>query len=148
MKPTKKTPTSTAVDEEKAESHSAKSVVGKGGKRQGITEAEFLRQVIELAQLRGFRVAHFRPARTAHGWRTAVAGDGKGFPDLVLVRDDRLIFAELKAGRGKCTEEQDAWLRALAAVAWGPDMPAGRIRVCEWHADSDSDWAQIERVLR
>jgi hypothetical protein len=30
--------------------------------------------VIELAKLRGWRTAHFRPARTAHGWRTAVLG--------------------------------------------------------------------------
>ena len=99
-----------------------------------ITEAEFLSQVLELAKLRGWRSAHFRPARTATGWRTAVSGDGKGFPDLVLIRDDILIVVELKVGRGKTTPEQDGWLSAFELVAsvyvWTPD-----------------DWATIERVL-
>jgi hypothetical protein len=48
-----------------------------------ITEAAFLRQVLDLAKLRGWRTAHFRPAQTSRGWRTAVQGDGAGFPDLV-----------------------------------------------------------------
>jgi hypothetical protein len=51
-----------------------------------ITEAEFLAQVLQLAKLCGWLTAHFRPAKTAHGWRTAVQGDGAGWPDLVLLR--------------------------------------------------------------
>ena len=47
----------------------------------------------------GGRVAHFRPPRTVHGWRTAVAADGAGFPDLVMVRGSRLLAAELKSER-------------------------------------------------
>jgi hypothetical protein len=47
----------------------------------------------------GWRAAHFRPARTAKGWRTPVAADGAGFPDLVLVRRTRIVAAELKSGR-------------------------------------------------
>src|SRR5262245_27573014 len=63
------------------------------------SEAGFMRTVIQLAQVCGWRVAHFRPARTAHGWRTAVRGEGKGFPDLLLVRGEELLVAELKVGR-------------------------------------------------
>ena len=89
-----------------------------------LAEAEFQRQVIDLAHILGWRVAHFRPAMTAHGWRTPVQADGKGFPDLVMVRRDRLIFAELKAEKRKLTPEQVEWFNALTAVAevyvWHP----------------------------
>jgi hypothetical protein len=78
-----------------------------------LTEAAFLAQVIDVAHVLGWRVAHFRPCQTGRGWRTAVQGDGKGFPDLVLVRRERLIFAELKAHRGGLTDEQRIWLDEL-----------------------------------
>src|SRR5262245_8031529 len=83
-------------------------------------EASFQSAVVAYAQLRGFRVVHFRPARTRHGWRTAILGDGAGFPDLLMVRPDgkggRIIAAELKAGRGKLTPAQEEWLRVLKAA--------------------------------
>lgn len=90
-----------------------------------VLERDWQAQVIDLARLCGWRVAHFRPALTKHGWRTPVAADGAGFPDLILVRD-RLIAAELKTANGKTTSEQDAWLAALAAAGvethvWRPD---------------------------
>jgi hypothetical protein len=66
------------------------------------SEASFLEQIIDLAHLFGWRVAHFRAARTFSGWRTPVQGDGKGFPDLVLCRRrrpnrerTRTIFADI-----------------------------------------------------
>src|SRR6202042_1235579 len=80
-----------------------------------VTEAELQHGVIELARLLGYRVAHFRPALTTKGWRTPVEADGKGFPDLVLARPGRLIFAELKTNTGRATLEQGEWLSALAA---------------------------------
>lgn len=36
-----------------------------------------------------------------------------GFPDLVLVRDGMLIFAELKTDTGKLTQHQRKWMAAL-----------------------------------
>jgi len=90
-----------------------------------MSEQELLDSVVELAHLFGWRVAHFRPARTAHGWRTPVAADGAGWPDLTLVRGDRLIFAELKSRRGRLSDEQQAWLDVLGAVGevhvWRPE---------------------------
>lgn len=93
-------------------------------------------QVIQLAKLHGFRVTHFRPAMTRAGkWMTAVQGDGKGFPDLVLVRGDQLIFAELKSERGKLSDEQRAWLDALGQTA---------ATCCVWRP---SDRKRIEDLL-
>lgn len=43
-------------------------------------ERQWQAQVIELARILGWRVAHFRPALTKHGWRTPVQADGAGFP--------------------------------------------------------------------
>jgi hypothetical protein len=99
------------------------------------TETEFLSQVIELARLFRWRVAHFRPAQTRHGWRTPVQADGKGFPDLVLVRD-RVIFAELKSDSGRVNDDQAAWLGDL--------MLAG----AETHTWRPRDLQTIAEVLR
>lgn len=100
-------------------------------------EADLHRGVIETAQLLGWRVAHFRPARTAHGWRTPVEADGKGFPDLVLVRD-RVVFVELKCGRNRLSPEQDAWLEAL------------KLAGVEAYLWTDETWGrgEVEAVLR
>lgn len=100
------------------------------------TEASFTRQVIALARIYGWRVAHFRPARTARGWRTPVQGDAAGFPDLVLLRGRDLIVAELKVGRNRPRESQRGWLDAfrtagIPAYVWRPD-----------------DWDTIEQTLR
>jgi hypothetical protein len=50
---------------------------------QLVSERDFQAAVLEAARVFGWHVAHFRPARTAHGWRTPVAADGAGFPDIV-----------------------------------------------------------------
>jgi hypothetical protein len=84
------------------------------------TEAELMALVTELAELYGWRWAHFRVARTKHGWATAVSGPlGKGWPDLVLTRerDGRMIFAELKSERGRLAEDQSVVLGYLMGIA-------------------------------
>lgn len=80
---------------------------------QPMSEAELQSAIIGLAQLLGWRVAHFRAANTAQGWMTPVAADGKGFPDLCMVRGERLLFVELKTEKGRLTLEQDEWIAAL-----------------------------------
>ena len=85
----------------------------------------FLQQVIELAQLHCWKVAGFRKAILRDRWITPVLGDAKGFPDLLLVREERLIFAELKVGKDKLSPEQKQWQDVLTFVAetviWGPE---------------------------
>lgn len=80
-----------------------------------ISENVFQSEVIKAARIHGWKIAHFRPAMTKHGWVTAVAGDGAGFPDCVLIREQRLIFAELKSDKGKLHPQQKEWLESLKA---------------------------------
>jgi hypothetical protein len=95
-----------------------------------ITERDWQRQVTDAAELFGWQWAHFRPARTDRGWRTPVSGPlGAGFPDLILAREGRLIFAELKAEGARLRPEQREVLDVLRQSAechvWRPsDLPA------------------------
>lgn len=96
-----------------------------GVQRVRLTERQFQDRVIAEARLRGWLVAHFRPAKTERGWRTPVSADGKGFPDLVLVRY-RVVYAELKSGSGKLSDDQAVWALRLAEAGaevhvWRPD---------------------------
>lgn len=87
-----------------------------------VSEADFTTAVIELAQYMGWMVCHFRPARTARGWRTAIQGD-TGFPDLVLARKGHVLFVELKVGRNVLRADQRKWADAIGVTAhvWRPE---------------------------
>jgi len=95
--------------------------------------------VLETAQLFSWLRAHFRAARTSRGWRTPVEADGKGFPDLVLVRAGRMKVVELKGDGGKLSHEQELWLAAFSTV---PNV--------EVHVWSPAEWisGEIETALR
>lgn len=99
-----------------------------------LTEAQLSEQVTALADLCGWRWTHFRPARTAQGWRTPVSG-APGFPDLVLVRGTRLVFAELKSARGRPSPEQRIWLDLLGRTS------------AEVYVWTPSDWTTIHECL-
>ena len=94
-----------------------------------MTERDFQRTVIDLAELHGWLVYHTFDSRHSQ----------KGFPDLVLCRPPRVIFAELKTEKGKLSAHQKTWIqniqqcRNLAANAyvWRP-----------------SDWNRITEELR
>lgn len=99
------------------------------------TEAEFQKQVIQLARLYGFRVAHFRAAMNRRGmWQTPVQADGAGFPDLLMVKD-RVIAAELKSPKGKPSPEQVAWMDAFRKAG------------VETYLWKPADWDEIVTVL-
>jgi hypothetical protein len=88
--------------------------------------------VVDLARLKGWLVYH------THDSRHSAAG----FPDLVLVRRGRLIFAELKrnatterAKARQVTADQAAWLAALGDVD-GAEVHLWR--PVDWSAVKDS----------
>lgn len=68
-----------------------------------MTEAQLQDAVIQLAHLRGWMTYHTYDSRRS----------SPGFPDLVLVRADRLVLVELKSASGRVTADQQRWLEAL-----------------------------------
>lgn len=87
------------------------------------TDGGWTTTVIRAARLYQWRVAHFRPIRTATGWITPVQGDA-GSPDLLLARGGVVILAECKAGSGRPTQAQREWAEAIGAQyrLWRPEM--------------------------
>jgi len=96
--------------------------------------------IMELANMYGYRAAHF-PSVLVTGrdgrpvYRTAVSAQGKGFPDLVLVkRDDRVLFVEVKGDGDKLRPDQETWLEDLRSAGcevhvWTPaDLDSGAIK--------------------
>lgn len=81
------------------------------------SEVAFQQQVLNLATLYDWSSYHTHDSRRSQ----------PGFPDLVLVRDGDLIFAELKSEKGRIRPEQAKWLRMLEQVQgvetylWRPD---------------------------
>jgi len=95
-----------------------------------LSEDDLLTSVLDLCRALHLRTAHFRPARTAQGWRTPVSGDGKGWPDLVIVGPRRLIMRELKSDVGRPSPAQLAWGHALATAG----VDAGVWRPRDWRS--------------
>lgn len=105
------------------------------------TEAQWQTVVVDYARLRGWLLHHGRPLRTVDGeWRTAITGD-RGFPDLVMVRRERLVVAELKSETGRAGPGQAAWAVGFQLVA------AASGGAVEFHHWRPSAWPEVERVL-
>lgn len=83
-----------------------------------MSEADLLGWIATSARMLGWLCYHTHDSRRSEA----------GFPDVCLVRGDRLIFAELKTLRGKVTDAQQRWLDAFAGVpgvvvhVWRPDQ--------------------------
>lgn len=106
----------------------------------GLREGQFQQAVYNLARANDWRVAHFRPVKvqrrdgsTYH--ETPIALDGRGWPDLVLVRGSQCLIRELKDDHGEAEPEQLDWLERLGAAG---------LDVAIWRP---SDWHLIEAVL-
>lgn len=107
---------------------------------RAISEDQFLKQIIDLAHVYGWKACHTRAARTSKGWRTPVQGDGAGFPDLILVREI-VIFAELKNEKGKISDAQEDWITTLNIATQTSKNP-GNAYI--WRP---SDWDRIVNIL-
>lgn len=85
-----------------------------------LTEKAWQAEVVRTALQLGWALVY----HTFDSRRSAI-----GFPDLVLCRPPRLIFAELKSEAGRITVAQAEWLEALAdssaeSYIWRPsDRP-------------------------
>ena len=82
-----------------------------------ISEQEFQNTITTLAKSMGWLVYHTYDSRRST----------PGFPDLVLVRGNRIMFRELKKEIGKLTGSQRGWLDSLAAAGadagvWRPSQ--------------------------
>jgi hypothetical protein len=84
---------------------------------QAITEADFQRQITDMADYGKWRWFHDNDSRRNQA----------GLPDLLLVKAPRLIFVEVKKRGGKVTNAQHEWLDELGrctsveAHLWFPD---------------------------
>lgn len=92
----------------------------------GLSEKEFMDQVIELAKGQGW--LHYHPFDS----RKSVAG----WPDLFFVRRDRYFWAELKSHGGRLTAAQEVWIERLREAG---------ATVYLWRPE---DWPQIMEVLK
>jgi hypothetical protein len=72
-----------------------------------VSERDLSGFVADCARLFGWRRYHTWLSRRSPA----------GFPDEVLVRPPRLVFAELKSDRGRLTPEQGAWTRSEPSPA-------------------------------
>ena len=101
-----------------------------------MTGAELQDAIVDAAHLAGWRAAHWRPARTSHGWRTPCQYDAHGFPDLVLC-GPRVVFVEVKGDGDRLRQDQAAWLESLARAG------------AEVHVWTAEEWADgtIDAVL-
>lgn len=74
---------------------------------------------IDPARESSFQAWIVREAR-CQGWRAFHAFDMRnsaaGFPDLVLVRAERMIVVEVKTDAGRVSDAQREWLGALGLV--------------------------------
>lgn len=101
-----------------------------------LTEEGFQTKLIHWARKHGWLVHHTRHAKIREGrYITPIQGD-VGFPDLVLVKDGRVVFAELKVGRNRPSSDQIRWGEALKQT------PA------EYYLWRPEDWDQILQILQ
>jgi hypothetical protein len=100
-----------------------------------MNEKTWLGQVVDLARLRKWKVYHTHNSMHSPS----------GFPDLVLCRPPRLIFAELKTDRkgSHTTVDQEEWLAVLRLCAYYRGAGSG-VEVFLWRP---SDFDDVREVL-
>jgi len=108
-------------------------------KKQRMSGKVLQEAIIYLGHTFGWYSAHFTSvlATGRDGkprYRTPFSADGRGFPDVVMVRpNDRVIFVEVKGDGDKLRPEQEQWIGWLKAAGaevyvWTPkDLDNGEI---------------------
>lgn len=101
-----------------------RTIAQRGAQAQGgahplrLTERQLQDNILDAAQKLSWL--------TYHTWLSARSAPG--FPDLVLVRANRLLAVECKSATGKLTPAQEMWLGVLGGVpgvetaVWRPEQ--------------------------
>lgn len=83
-----------------------------------ISEADWMKQVVQLAETLGWKVLHVRRSlgrrNGKRAWQTTTSITG--WPDLLMFRPGRIVAAELKSETGRPTADQVEVLAGLAAA--------------------------------
>lgn len=95
-----------------------------------ITERDWQGFVVSYASLMGWSTFHVYDSRRSNS----------GWPDLVCVRGDRMVIAELKAEGGKVTAAQQGWIDALSVVA---DASGKAVSVHVWRPSAETEVRQV-----
>lgn len=96
-----------------------------------LSEADLQRCVVEYATFRGWLTWHDYDSRRNQA----------GFPDLVMVKHGRVVFAELKSDKGRLRPEQHDWMSRLRRAG----ELSGGVEAYVWRP---ADWpTNITRVL-
>ena len=103
-----------------------------------VSEKEFQRTVVEYAHALGYKVYHQLDTGKCRkcGEPNFSKRIGPGFVDLVIAGHGKVIFAEIKAEKGRLTKDQETWQAVLRTALK---------RVYVWRP---SDWDEIEEVLK
>lgn len=106
--------------------------VGSLGATAPLTEKQWQQRVVDFAKLKRWMVYHTFDSRHS----------AAGFPDLVLVRAPRIIFAELKTDRAasKLTDTQQKWIDELM------DCRAASLHL-DVYVWRPADWSAVRVVL-
>lgn len=106
---------------------------------KAMSEPELQNNVIDLAMLKHWWVYHTHDSRRSH----------KGFPDLVLVRNGYLIFAELKSEKGVLRAAQHVWadeLNKVEALNKMQSASGGNVAIYLWRPSNYLS-GEIQKVL-
>lgn len=120
---------------------------------------ELQQGIVDLGRTLGWRMAHFRSVPVKYPgqalrWQTPVSADGKGFPDLIAVRE-RIIAIEVKGSGDTLKPEQETWISALRLAGvechvwgpadWGPDGPIETTLKLRHRRDPEMpDWSKCD----
>jgi hypothetical protein len=103
-----------------ARAFQVQQTAGQSSPRPPEAEQAFLNRIRRLAKAHGYLVYHtYRSDRSE-----------PGFPDLICVRPDGVLFIEAKTNTGKLTKDQALWMAMLHAA--GQEVYVWRPR--DWEA--------------
>lgn len=93
--------------------------------RERVTGTALQKAILKEALRQGWLCAHFPPVRTEMGWRVPVGAQGKGWPDIFLLRE-RALAIEVKGDGDRMRPDQVKWRNAfvLAGVQFVVATPA------------------------